>query len=451
MNTITRRTDLRLPLFCLLLLAGSHAFQPTNVHSTRMLSSKASYSRLILKQSATPLEYQQSSLSNPAQWHQERRRQMLAQYGDQISPLEREASSQNLGIPLLLVTNLSLLSLSILSGSLPIPAVLLLAIFPGSIFSLWQLQILHDVLHGSFFEKGSSQLWGYKRKDLQDKFLFWGSMPSIFGYYLYLKYGHLTHHKNVGDPSSNLAQLFDSNKSDFEDGDMLFVAHRMHLKGDYGPKVPVPFSENKHFKMSISKSGFHFWREGKSSWNAVMFALSFMYERVLLAFNDVVVSLLGKNLFFPNKPQKFQDECTAYARCATLLRAGLLLTCGWKSLLFLYLSETLWSIPPHPACAMFVTNHGSGTAQDGSCVPTSSTYAGQWYSVMTLGTNLHVEHHDFPTIPFDKLHKLRKIAPEFYEKGSDNNVMKIMDEAFANPQFYACMDAGLLQGRRQES
>jgi fatty acid desaturase len=100
---------------------------------------------------------------------------------------------------------------------------------------------------------------------------------------------------------------------------------------------------------------------------------------------------------------------------------------------------------------MFVTNHGSGTAQDGSCVPTSSTYAGQWYSVLTLGTNLHCEHHDFPTIPFDKLHELRKIAPEFYDKGSDDNVMKIMDEAFAHPEFYACMDAGLLQGRRQES
>jgi hypothetical protein len=239
-------TDLRPPLFCLLLLAGSHAFQPPNVYLTRMVSNEASCSRLILKQSATPLEYQQSSLSNPAQWHRERRRQMLNLYGDQISPLEREASSQNLGIPLLLVTNLSLLFLSILSGSLPIPAVLLLAIFPGSIFSLWQLQMLHDVLHGSFFEKGSSQLWGYKRKDLQDKALFWGSMPSIFGYFLYLKYGHLTHHKNVGDPSSNLAQLFDSNKSEFEDGDMLFVAHRMHLNGDYGPKLPIPFRENKH-------------------------------------------------------------------------------------------------------------------------------------------------------------------------------------------------------------
>jgi hypothetical protein len=51
------------------------------------------------------------------------------------------------------------------------------------------------------------------------------SMPSAFGYYLYLKYGHLSHHKNVGDPNqANLAQLFDSDQADFEDCDVLFVA-----------------------------------------------------------------------------------------------------------------------------------------------------------------------------------------------------------------------------------
>lgn len=408
-----------------------------------------------------------SPLSDAAEWHKRRRMQMLEKYGDQIAPLERESSSESIGLPLLLLTNASLLGLAMASASLPIPVVVLLAIFPGSIFSLWQLQILHDVIHGSFLgKKGSSaQFFGgrtkLKRKQLQDRILFWGSMPSYFGYYLYLKFGHLTHHKNLGNPDHSLALLFDSSDSNFEDGDMLFVAHRMHLKGPIGPQIPVPFSsiggeggsdgEKKMFKMSISRSGFHFWKEGNAVWNATMFALSFMYERILLGFNDVVVSILGKNLFFPNKPhESFQKDCATYARCATFVRATLWLAFGWKSILFLYLSETLWSIPPHPACAMFVTNHGSVESADSddgstSCIPTSSTYAGQWYSILTLGTNFHCEHHDFPTIPFQELHQLRKIAPEFYKRESDDKLWSIMDRAFSHPQFYACLDAAILK------
>ncbi len=107
----------------------------------------------------------------------------------------------------------------------------------------------------------------------------------------------------------------------------------------------------------------------------------------------------------------------------------------------LSLSETLWSIPPHPACAMFVTNHGSSIDNGtGNCIPSSSTYAGRWYSLLTLGTNYHLEHHDFPTIPLHKLGILRKIAPEFYREGSSDNVFRIMRKAFAVPEFYACSD-----------
>jgi hypothetical protein len=107
------------------------------------------------------------------------------------------------------------------------------------------------------------------------------------------------------------------------------------------------------------------------------------------------------------------------------------------------LSETLWSIPPHPSSAMFVTNHGSDGISSDSCVPTSSTYSGEWYSILTLGTNYHMEHHDFPTIPLQALGDLRKIAPEFYRQGSSDPIYEILHNTFSSPQFYACMDAGL--------
>ena len=381
------------------------------------------------------------AISDAADWHRQRRKAMISKYGDQILQLERKESSQWVGVPLLILTNLSLLALSILSANLSVPAVVALALFPGSMFSLWQLQILHDCLHGSLFQKGATEIFGMKRKDLQDQVLFWGSMPSVFGYYLYLKFGHLSHHSNVGDPDkASLAKLFDSNQEDFEDGDVLFVAHRMNLLGEIGPTFELPFDQS--LTMSISKSGFDSWQVGQTIWNACVFASSFLFERFMLVINDAVVSLTARNFFFLNKPDSFHEQCTSYARCATALRLGLYIFCGWKSLLFLYLSETLWSLPPHPAAAMFVTNHPSSDVNgDGGCTPSMSTYAGLWYSLFTLGTNYHCEHHDFPTIPLHKLSELRKIAPEFYRKGSEDNVFQIMEKTFSEPDFYACMNS----------
>lgn len=408
------------------------------------------------------------TFSTAAEWHRKRRKAMIEKYGDQILPLERNSSSQFVGVPLLAITNLSLLSLSLISGvnDLEVYQIFALALFPGSMFSLWQLQILHDCLHGSLFEKqfqkqqpsttDNPAKGGRTRKQLQDDVLFWGSMPSIFGYFLYLKYGHLTHHSNVGDPSrASLEKLFNSDQSNFEDGDVLFVAHRMKLKGEIGPTFELPFFRDvpllpEKITMSISKSGFDQWKidaqkPGNFQWNVAVFASSFLFERFMLLINDFVVAIAGRNFFFPNKPDSFHEECTEYARAASLVRASLLLIGGWKTLFFLFLSETLWSIPPHPSSAMFVSNHPSAVDETtGDCVPSMSTYAGIWYSLFTLGTNYHCEHHDFPTIPFNELYKLRKIAPEFYRSGSDDDIVEVMKKSFSDPDYYACMDVHAL-------
>jgi hypothetical protein len=417
--------------------------------STRVVALLVAPSNRI-RPSSTPLYVSSSStsisttpiFSDAARWHRDRRKEMISLYGGEIIPMEKASSSQNLALPTLLLGNSLLLCLSVLSARLPLYQVVLLSIFPGSIFSLWQLQILHDNLHGSLLHKSKLKIFGMPKKHLQNIILFFGSMPSVFGYYLYLKRGHLTHHTNVGDKgSASLAQLFDSPSVDFEDGDVLFVAHRMKLKGDIGPKFTI---FGKEVKMSISKGGFSMWRDGSTLRNMLFFALSFMYERLMLVLNDVVVAMTGRNFFFPNKPPEFHADCALYARVATAVRLSLWKFAGIKSLLFLYLSETLWSIPPHPCCSMFVTNHASPSSDGKDCVPSSSTYAGRWYSILTMGTNFHTEHHDFPSIPLHQLWKLRKIAPEYYRtREGDDNVWTIMKDAFRKPDYYACMDVGV--------
>jgi hypothetical protein len=210
-----------------------------------------------------------SAVSKSAQWHSERRKAMIDKYGTAITDLEREATSQNFALPLLLLTNLCLSILALTTKYLALGPLVALAVFPGSMLSLWQLQILHDNLHGSLIDKSSTTVSFFgltiPKKKLQQLLLFWGSMPSIFGYYLYLKFGHMNHHKNVGDEHrATLAHIFESSKTDFEDGDVLFVAHRMKLKGETGPRIKVPWSNTQgtqsSITLSISRSAFRFWR-----------------------------------------------------------------------------------------------------------------------------------------------------------------------------------------------
>lgn len=49
----------------------------------------------------------------------------------------------------------------------------------------------------------------------------------------------------------------------------------------------------------------------------------------------------------------------------------------------------------------------------GFCQPTMSTYS-VWSALSSANLTYHVEHHDFPTCPWNRLPQIRQNAPEFY-------------------------------------
>jgi hypothetical protein len=53
-----------------------------------------------------------------------------------------------------------------------------------------------------------------RNKKLQRALLWAGSFPCMFGYFLYMRFGHLSHHNGVGGHS--MAALFSSDKEHFE-------------------------------------------------------------------------------------------------------------------------------------------------------------------------------------------------------------------------------------------
>lgn len=100
--------------------------------------------------------------------------------------------------------------------------------------------------------------------------------------------------------------------------------------------------------------------------------------------------------------------------------------CGIRMLIFLTISTVL-ATNFHPVMGHRLTNHFYLFKSDDSSLvkmnsaqsigPTTLetySYYGLW-NRFTFNAGYHVEHHDFPSIPGNKLPLLRKMAPEFYE------------------------------------
>ena len=83
-------------------------------------------------------------------------------------------------------------------------------------------------------------------------------------------------------------------------------------------------------------------------------------------------------------------------------------TFGWQVLAFLIIS-TLFGMSLHPMATHFIAEHYVVHEQQ----ETYSYYGPMNYITFNFG--YHVEHHDFPNIPWSKLPRLKKIAPEFYQ------------------------------------
>jgi fatty acid desaturase len=116
-----------------------------------------------------------------AAWHRKRRRAILDAHPE-IAALEKPDWK---GVLLLLTCNAVLYACAALAPSLSWIGVLALALTVGATASLWQLTMLHEVIHGTMVKNGG----------FLQTFLLWTmSFPSVFGYFLYLRFGHLSHH-----------------------------------------------------------------------------------------------------------------------------------------------------------------------------------------------------------------------------------------------------------------
>jgi sphingolipid delta-4 desaturase len=94
--------------------------------------------------------------------------------------------------------------------------------------------------------------------------------------------------------------------------------------------------------------------------------------------------------------------------CALAYDVVIVYFCGWAGLFYLLCSFS-FSIGLHPVGARWVQEHYTND-------PDQETYS--YYGPINricLNMGYHNEHHDFPTIPWNNLPRLRALAPEYYD------------------------------------
>ncbi len=82
--------------------------------------------------------------------------------------------------------------------------------------------------------------------------------------------------------------------------------------------------------------------------------------------------------------------------------------CGWAGLVYLAFSFFL-SIGLHPVGARWIQEHYTYAIDQ-----ETASYYGP-INIVALNVGYHNEHHDFPSVPWNRLPKIRAMAPEYYD------------------------------------
>mmetsp|Transcript_20419 Transcript_20419/g.63472 ORF Transcript_20419/g.63472 Transcript_20419/m.63472 type:complete len:374 (-) Transcript_20419:331-1452(-) len=83
---------------------------------------------------------------------------------------------------------------------------------------------------------------------------------------------------------------------------------------------------------------------------------------------------------------------------------------GWKAIAFL-IASTFLAGSWNPVAGHFISEH---YVFDSKGKQETYSYYGPWNAI-SFNVGYHNEHHDFPSVPWTALPKLRALAPEFYE------------------------------------
>ena len=322
------------------------------------------------------------------------------------------------------------------------PLVLALSYTIGSLCKMYQFSSAHELCHGNVF--------GANRVALARAAMHLVTLPSVGGtVHSYYAAMHLGHHVILGDITKSsvapTAHGFTVDGDIFSVNTWSLVALTL-TGGAKGTVYATPCVCLWRWPLLRRLVTDPLWHLGH------FFALLVLWDGMILVgaiFGGLALVVASPVLFAAVLAGRLLPPVTEFdgdARAAALLAldvgvhsllwasSALALVvaprggCPWKATVYLVLSELfLYGFCFHPFAGYFLSVHrcdhdpaaaaGVDSGLDPALYerqPTTSTYS-TLASLASANLNLHVEHHDFPTVPCHRLHRVRALFPEFYE------------------------------------
>jgi sphingolipid delta-4 desaturase len=140
-----------------------------------------------------------------------------------------------------------------------------------------------------------------------------------------------------------------------------------------------------------------------SEWEAKLIGNGPVRKFLWLLLYPLFQALRGARLTGTKSPTGWLTLNVAFVLAVDL---GVLLVLGPKALLYLFLSYFFAMGLPFAGC--WIPDHYGTQGQE-----TYSNYG--WFNLLLFNRGYHTEHHDFPSIPWNRLPRLRRLAPEWYD------------------------------------
>ncbi len=172
--------------------------------------------------------------------------------------------------------------------------------------------------------------------------------------------------------------------------------------------IVVPSSvsfRSYHLKHHAFQGDYYLDADLASRWEARLVGSTFLGKALWLLFFPVFQGLRPPRL----KEIKFLNIWTVVNWIAVFsFDAAIIIFLGWVPFLYLLISF-FFSIGLHPLGARWIQEHYL-------TYPPQETYS--YYgpaNLVALNVGFHNEHHDLPSVPWNNLPKMKRLAPEMYE------------------------------------
>ncbi len=191
---------------------------------------------------------------------------------------------------------------------------------------------------------------------------------------------------------------------------LIFKKKNMNMLAGIIADLPniVPSSvsfRSYHLKHHSFQGNYNLDADLASKWEAKLIGSSFLGKIIWELFFPVFQGLRPPRL----KEIKFLNAWTVFNMIVVFaFDAVVIYYFGWVSFLYFVLSF-FFSIGFHPLGARWIQEHYIVN-------PPQETYS--YYgplNTVALNVGYHNEHHDFPSIPWNKLPEIKKTAPEWYD------------------------------------